>query len=141
MRALKVCLWVLGLLCLSGLLGLLLPISTMQALAETFGEQPFPDSPLFNYTVRAMSATYVLVGIFFIILARDPLRYGPLVPFSGAAGIILGIVCAVTGALLGMPIMWFAGDALFCIVFGAAILILWKRAASSAAEPGSSIGG
>ena len=75
-----------------------------------------------------MSATYVAVGVFFIYLAMNPMKYGVLVPFSGMASLFVGIIAAVTGLAVKMPMLWFLGDALGCITIGALILIFWKQA-------------
>ena len=71
MRGLKVCLWIAGLFCLLAVFGLFLPMSTLRAIASLFAADAFPDGPLFVYLIRVMSATYVGVGVFYIILARE----------------------------------------------------------------------
>jgi len=128
MRALKICLWIAGLACLSSVIGMFLPISAWQSLARVFGIESVPDSPLFVYAARLMSATYAAVGVFFIILALNPIRYGVMVPFAGLASVFLGVVCAVTGFVVEMPTLWFLGDSLSCVVLGVLILVFWQQA-------------
>ncbi|MHC4123155.1 MAG: hypothetical protein ACYSSI_06225 [Planctomycetota bacterium] len=128
MRPLKICLWLAGALCLLSIIGLFLPISTLESITNVFGSQPFPDSTLFEYLIRLTSASYAGVGIFFIILALNPMKYGIMVPFSGLAAVVLGIVCLITGLAVGMPALWYLGDSLSCIVLGALILLFWRQA-------------
>ena len=128
MRALKVCLWIAAIGCLLSVLGLFLPMSAIESIESVFGVEELPDSPLFVYAVRVMSATYVTIGAFFLILALDPLKYGILVPFSGAASVFVGVVCGAAGAMAKLPVSWFAGDALFCTVIGILILVFQRRA-------------
>lgn len=127
MRGLKICLWIVGILCLLSVLGMFLPVGVIESFVQLFGEQSFPDSPVFVYSLRLMSATYAGVGVYFIILAMEPMKYGIMVPFSGWAAVVLGIICAITGAAVGMPVMWFMGDSLSCLILGVLILLFWQK--------------
>ncbi|MBC8473071.1 MAG: hypothetical protein H8D56_26725 [Planctomycetes bacterium] len=128
MRALKICLWIAGIGCLLSLFGMVLPVSSWQSIAKLFGIESVPNLPQFSYAVRVGSGTYAGVGIFFIILALDPLRYGIMVPFSGLGAVFVGVVCAIAGLLTKMAFWWFMGDSLSCLVLGALILVFWKQA-------------
>lgn len=128
MRGLKICLWIAGILCLLSVFGMFLPISTWESIAKVFGIESLPDSPLFSYAARVMSATYVGVGVYFIILALHPMKYGVLVPFTGLATVVLGVVCGITGLAVGMPVLWYLGDSLSCAVLGVLIVVFWRQA-------------
>jgi len=128
MRALKICLWIAGILCLLSVFGMFLPIRAIESLVKAFGVQTLPDSPLVMYVVRVMSATYVGVGVYFVILALHPMDYGVLVPFTGLAAVFLGVVCGIAGLAVGMPLLWFLGDFVSCTVLGVLILVFWRRA-------------
>jgi len=129
MRALKICLWIAGVGCLLSVFGMFLPISAWESIAKAFGIQlVLPDSPLFVYLVRLMSATYVAVGVYLVILALHPMKYPVLVPFTGIAAVLLGMTCAITGLIVGMPVLWFLGDSLSCVVLGVLIFVFWRLA-------------
>ncbi|MCJ7729073.1 MAG: hypothetical protein MUO27_04235 [Sedimentisphaerales bacterium] len=128
MRGLKICLWVTGIACLSSVIGMFLPVSAWNSITEFFGVGPLPDSPLLSYMINLMCATYAGTGIYFIILALRPMKYGVLVPFSGLASVLLGVVCMITGKKAGMPPKWFLSDALSALILGALILLFWQRA-------------
>ena len=128
MRALKICLWIAGVLCLLSVVGLFLPFSACESIAKVFGIESLPDSPLAMYGVRLMSATYAAVGVFFIILALRPMDYGVLVPFSGLAAVFVGVVCGITGLVVGMPVLWFLGDSVPCVVLGVLVFVFWRQA-------------
>jgi hypothetical protein len=132
MRALKICLWVAGILCLLSLGGMFLPVSAFESIARFFGVESLPDSPLVLYAGRVMSATYVGVGIFFAILALGPVKYGVIVPFSGLCAIFIGAVCAITGIAVQMPALWYLGDSVPCLVLGVLILVFWRQAKQTA---------
>jgi hypothetical protein len=127
MRALKICLWIAGVGCLLSVFGMFLPMPVFESIAKFFGIELLPDSPLLVYAVRLMSATYAAVGVFFIILALDPVKYGVMVPFSGVGAVFVGVVCAITGLLTAMPLWWFLGDSLSCLVLGVLILVFWIK--------------
>jgi ABC-type branched-subunit amino acid transport system permease subunit len=107
-----------------------LPISTWESIAKFFGIESLhlPDSPLVEYAVRLMSATYVAVGVYLVILALNPMKYGIMVPFTGLASVFLGVVCAITGLIVAMPVLWFLGDFIPCVILGILILVFWKQA-------------
>jgi len=128
MRALKICLWIAGVGCLLSVFGMFLPVRLVESIARAFGIQlALPDSPLCLYVLRVVSATYVGVGVFFIILALRPVNYGVLVPFSGLAAVFLGVVCGITELAVGMPVLWFLGDSLSCAVLGVLIVVFWRQ--------------
>jgi hypothetical protein len=134
MRGLKACLWIGGILCLVSAVGVILPLSAWESMASFFGAESFPSSPLVMYFIRVMSATYVAIGIFFIILARRPMEYGIIVPFAGLASVALGLTCAIVGYIEEMPNLWFLGDASSCLVFGLLVFFFWHQAKQPAAQ-------
>jgi hypothetical protein len=127
MRPLKAVLAIAGVVCLVSVLGLVLPLSALQSLTTAFTGEELPEGPVFVYGLRAISATYAAIGVYLLILARDPARYGVLVPFTGVAAVVIGIVCGVVGAAVRLKPVWFVGDFLGLVVFGLLILILWGR--------------
>ncbi len=129
MRGLKICLWIAAVGCLLSVIGLFLPLSAWESVAGWFGIQlTLPDSPLFEYAARLLFVTYTAVGVFFAILALAPMKYGVMVPFSGLSAIIVGAICAITGLIVRMPILWFLGDSVSCLVIGILILVFWQKA-------------
>ena len=131
MCALKICLWIAGIACLLSVVGVVVPFEGLQAWAEFIGDETLPDSPLLVYIVRLMCATYLLVGVYFIILALNPVKYGIMVPFSGLSAILIGLTCAVAGVISAIPIWWFLSDAVSCSLLGFLILMFWKNAKST----------
>ena len=127
MRSLKICLWIAAIGCLLSVFGVFLPFSVLESVAKAFGAQALPDSPLVIYATRVMSAMAVATGVYFVILALDPMKYPVMVPFSGLAAVFLGLVCGITGLAVGMSPLWFLGDSLSCLVVGGLIFIFWRQ--------------
>jgi len=130
MRGLKICLWVSGVMFLLGGIGLFLPDPTWVCIVEFFGVEStaLTDSPLAEYMLRAGLAMCFMIGVFLIALGLRPVKYAGLIPFSGLAILLLGLACAVSGVVAGMPVMWILGDSLSCLILGALILVFWKMA-------------
>jgi len=128
MRALKICLWVAGIACILSLFAMVLPASSLKSISKLYGIESFADSPQFIYAIRVGLGTYAAVGIFIIILALDPLKYGMMVPFSALGAVFIGVVCAIAGMLTKVAFWWFMGDFLSCLVWGVLTLIFWRQA-------------
>ena len=127
------CLWIAGIACLLSVFGMFLPISACESIAKYFGIESLhlPDSPLVEYALRLMSATYVAIGVYLVILALNPMKYGVMIPFTGLAAVFLGAVCAITGLVVGMSVLWFLGDSVSCAILGVLILVFWQQAKQS----------
>ena len=126
MWRLKVCLWIVAAGCLAAGLTLFLPLSTYNSLAKMVASTELPSDATFVYALRALSATYLGIGVFFILLALHPRRYDIMVPFAGIAAAFVGLVCLVIGLIHGLPTTWFVGDASFGILLGLLIVQLWR---------------
>jgi hypothetical protein len=129
MSGLKSCLWIAGIACLVSVCAMFfLPLSTWESIAKYFGVESLPDTPVFVYVARLTSAMWTMIGVFFIILAMNPSKYDVMIPFSGLAMVFLGMVCWVTGLVMGMPSRLVLSDSLSGIVLGTLIFALWNRA-------------
>jgi len=133
MRGLKICLWITGILCLTCVFGIFLPVSTLESFTKLFGIESLSGPPMATYAIRVMSATYVGIGVFCIILALDPMKYGAIIPFSGIFTVFLGVVCGITGPVAGMPAKWFLGDTFSSLLLGVLILVFWQQGKKSEA--------
>jgi len=129
MRGLKICFWVGGFFCLLSLVGVFLPVAVLESIFKCFGVDAAGvlGRPMVEYIVRLVAGTYGAVGVYLLILAKEPMRYGALVPFTAVASLLLGAGCIVIGMMVGMPAKWFLGDAGGCLVFGVVVLLLWWR--------------
>jgi len=129
MRTLKSFLWIAGIACLLSGYGLFTSMSALETMANFFGAESLdlPDSPLFVYVVRLISAMAVATGVYLIILALNPMKYPALIPFTGLASVFLGVVCGITGLAAEMPVLWFLGDSLGCLLFGILVLASWQQ--------------
>ncbi len=127
MRGLKVFLWIAGLFCLSAVAGVFAPMSVWPKVTGIFGVESLPDAPVFVYFARLLSVTYGAIGVFFIILALRPEKYGLIVPFSAVASVLIGATALLTGIVVQLPAKWFLCDSLPCIILGVLIFVFWQQ--------------
>lgn len=128
MFGLKSCLWIAGIACLISVCTMFfLPLSSWETIAKHFGVESLPDTPVFVYVARLTSAMWTMIGVFFIILALNPIKYDVMIPFAGLAMVFLGMVCWVTGLVMEMPSRLVLTDSLSGIVLGTLIFALWKK--------------
>ncbi len=134
MVALKICLWVTGIACLLCVAGVFTPVSSWEPVTKFFGVELLPDSPIFEYAARQLLAAYAGMGIYCIILALNPVKYGVLVPFSGIVCVLLGVLCWKTGIQVAMPPKWYLSDSLSSLILGVLILLFWLMAKKTPAK-------
>ena len=132
MRALKVCLCVVGVFCLLAAFVMVLPFSVQESLYNVLGDEPLPRAKMFSHLIRGAGVTFFGVGIFYIILAWNPLKYGVLVPFSGAAAVLFGLWCGVSGLVTRLHAFLYVKDSLGALILGILIIVFWRRSAAKA---------
>lgn len=142
MKALKVLLWLCGIGCFLSLPLMVMPWSVIESIcralglesiiAQWFGAESIPNNPLVVYAVRTACAVGALSGVFFIIMARDPVRYRSLVILTAWGLVFIGLVCLVVGLTVKMKPPLYIIDVAFCLVLGIVIDILSHKAFASA---------
>jgi hypothetical protein len=134
MKALKVVLVVLGIVCiLSTAPGAVAPWSTIVHWLGVLGYDPLPDQPMVIYSMRLSSLGFALMGVFFLVLATDPLRYRPMLALAVCGLFLTAALALAAGWLLQMQPPWYLADCAFSLVAALLILALWPRQAAPAA--------
>jgi hypothetical protein len=128
MKNLKITLWICGLGCLSAIPFIFLPWRIIGDIVNWFGVEPIPDVAAIQYFTRIVFGVFGMIGIFFIILARNPLVYGLMIKLGGYGLITFGLLALILGVVLNITFSVFLGDAIFGIIFGIAILLFSSKA-------------
>lgn len=128
MNNLKIILWICGIGCLTAFPFIVLPWALIENLYRWFGQEPVPGVPPAMYLFRITCGVVGLVGIYFIILARNPSTYLLLIKFSAFGLMAYGLLCVIVGLIVGMFPVIFLGDGLFGIILGVVIVILSAKA-------------
>jgi hypothetical protein len=76
---------------------------------------------------RAGFMAYGMIGVFFGILARNPLKYGGMLPFAALFLFCYASFRLTGGILYQYPIGLYIGDVVLCILIGFLILFLRTR--------------
>ncbi len=125
MSGLKIVLWLTGVICLCGFIGIILPWSIIAKLASISNWDVSGFQGCEKYVVRIAMAAFGMIGVFFLILARDPLKYGIMLSLAGYGLLVFGLICLVWGIyyrLTGFPWWSWLGDVLFCLITGGLIV-------------------
>jgi hypothetical protein len=128
MKSLKIILWICGIGCLTTIPLIVFPWNMVEKLYRWFGQEPIPAVPAAMYLFRITNGLVGLIGVFFIMLARNPLRFGPMLSLSSYGLIFFGLLALVSGLTAGMSPVIYLGDGLFGLAFGVVILILSSKA-------------
>jgi hypothetical protein len=135
MKALKIVLVVMGVLCfLSSAPGAVAPWSSIVHWLGVLGLDPVPEQPFVVYCVRLSSLGFALIGVFFLVIATNPLRYRPLLALAVWGLLLTAVLAFSTGRMVGMPPLWYLVDTVSSLLAAVLLLLLWPRAPSAAAE-------
>ena len=125
-KKLRVVLWIIGVGCGVSILGVVVPWSWFEGWMAIWGFDVAPRPPiLLVYGGRVGSAILALVGVYFLVLARDPAAHAPFLKLGIGGLMFYGLVCLVTGLTLNMRPPWYLVDTLFSWVIGL-LLLIWR---------------
>jgi len=128
MKSLKIILWICAICCLLGFVGAALPLRATFGLWDSVGVQPPTADPITVFIFRLFLATVGLIGIFFVILARNPLQYGAMLLLAGYGLVCFGVFFFVGGIRYGLPVWIYFTKPVFYTVLGILVLIFRKKA-------------
>ena len=127
MRSLKIILWITAIGCLTAVPFIFLPWAVVESIGSWFGIESLPDAPIVIYFFKVVFGVFGLIGVFFIILARDPLKYRFMLNLGMLGLILFGLLALIIGFSLGLPPIVYLGDGLSGLVLGIAILIFSSK--------------
>ncbi len=128
MKGLKIILWITAICCLLGFVLAALPWKAITAICDWAGIQTPIALPLTVFMYRLCSAIFGIIGIFFVILARNPLKYGGMLLLAAYGLVGYGIFSLVAGIRYELPVWTYSGDVIFGVVAGVLLLIFRKKA-------------
>jgi hypothetical protein len=127
-RLLTWLLYVMGGMMSAAFLAVLMPTSTMAAIADWLGVGPLPRSPLTEYLTRSLSAMYGVFGLLHLSLARDVVRYLDLIIVLGWLTVLAGAIVIVVDFAVGMPPYWSWSEGPPTVLTGLVYVWLARRA-------------
>ena len=128
MKGLKNTLWVCAIGFLLSFIFAVLPWRAFTAWANQFGVQIPAAEPWIVFWVRILFTTYGMIGVFFVILARNPLKYGAMLLLAAYGLLLLGILELIGSIRYALPLITYIVDVIFCFITGILILIFRREA-------------
>ena len=130
MKGLKIILWICAICFLETFIFAFLPWRPLIAYLQWLGLQPPAAEPITVFMFRITLAMFGTIGIFFVILARNPLDYGAMLPFSAYGLLGYGVLFLVFGIRYELPARAYSIDVILGLVAGVLILFFQKKARS-----------
>ena len=124
MKGTKIILWICAIYCLAGFVLAALPWRALAALCDWVGIHPPAAEALTVFMFRLCLALFGMIGVFFAILARNPLKYGAMRLLAAYGLVGYGIFSLAAGIRYGFPVWTYSGDVIFGVVAGLLLLLL-----------------
>jgi len=128
MKGLKIILWICAISFLGAFILAPLPWRAIIAWIQWIGIQPPAAAPITVFMIRISLAMFGMIGIFFVILAKNPLKYGAMLPLSAYGLLCSGVLSLVLGLRYGLPVWIYSNDVIFGLAAGVLILVFQKKA-------------
>ena len=129
MNTAKFLLWICAIGLLTSFIIAVLPWHTLMTWFDYIGIQTPEAHPLTVFMFRVCFALLGSIGIFFMILARNPLAYGPMLKLAAYGLIAWGLISFGGGIRYEMPVWTYVGDLVFGIVAGVCLIAFQRRQA------------
>ena len=126
-RVLKLILQINGAVMATALVAVFMSHDQMAAIHQWLGLGKFPEGIIVDYLARSLSAFYALMGVLYIVLARDIRAYATIITFMAWASICFGVATIIIDLQLGFPAWWTWGEGPFIISYGAVVLWLQRK--------------
>jgi hypothetical protein len=127
MKGLKIILWICALCFLLEFIFVPLPWVSINAFFKWIGVEPIVAQPITVFGFRLSMALFGTIGIFFLILARNPLQYGDMLPLAAYGLICYGIIWFFGAMRYGLPVWAYFCDVILGLVGGLLILFFRKK--------------
>jgi FtsH-binding integral membrane protein len=128
LRHLQLVLFFCGLTWFASIIAVVAPWHTAEKLLRGLGAKAISYDPMLDYWLRMATGAFSLVGTLFIVFALRPERYRNVIPLFGWLMVVEGLVLFFHGLRLNLPPLPFYADTAACLLGGAGILGLSRRA-------------
>jgi len=138
-RILKLILQINGAVMATALVAVFMSHDQMAVIHQWLGLGKFPEGIIVDYLARSLSAFYALMGVLYIVLARDIRAYATIITFMAWASICFGVATIIIDLQLGFPAWWTWGEGPFIIAYGAGVLWLQRKVKKTPEEAADDI--
>jgi len=127
MTAAKTFLWICAIGLLASFILAVLPWQALMSWFEQLGIQAPERYPLTEFMFRVCFGLLGTIGIFFVILARNPLAYGPMLKLAAYGLIVWGLISCSGGIYYSFPAITYVGDLVFCVIAGVYLIAFQRK--------------
>ena len=127
MKPLKITLWICGIAFLFSAVFAFLPWGVTLNWVRAAGVPSPPTNPMAILVFRFCLVLIGLIGVFFVMLARNPLGYGGMLLLGGYGLVGLGLFILMLGSRYELPAWTYTVDGLFCSIAGVSVLVFRRR--------------
>ncbi len=124
---LKAMLWVSAVGFLLPITFILLPWTIIKDIYLWFGVEPISSDVINIYVFKIACVLSGMFGVFLVILAKNPLKYGAMLSLGSYGLLFFGVLSFILGLSLAMPVILYIGDALFGLVLGFLIMMFARK--------------
>ncbi|MCX7765292.1 MAG: hypothetical protein N2246_01105 [Candidatus Sumerlaeia bacterium] len=117
---------ILGILFCLCLIAVITPLSFWEKILKFFLGSGYSSRQFFEYSFRSMMFAYVIIGLYFLVMAREPQRYKSLIFVTLAAFLANAVVCFFVGLSIRMAALVYLFDTTLFLVFALLLLYFWK---------------
>lgn len=132
-RLQRIVLRVIGAVSFIALPAIVMPRLAVEKASVLLGLGKPEASPLLIYMMAGASCVYVAQGLLMWLMARDVVRYRPLIVFCAWAFLAFSPLFLWIDLHAGMPASQVAADSLSCLLAGAALLVACYRGGAKGA--------
>jgi len=133
-RILKLILQINGTVMAIALVAVFMSHDQMAVIHQWLGLGKFPEGIIVDYLARSLSGFYAIIGVLYIVLARDIRAYASIITVTAWASICFGVATIIIDLQLGFPAWWTWGEGPFIIVYGAVVLWLQRKVKTTITE-------
>ena len=90
----------------------------INTIAQGMGAKPIAYDPMLDYWLRMVCGAFTLVGIWYLVMALWPRKFGAAIPWFGWLMIVEGVILLVSGLRLDIGPFPFYGDVALSFVCG-----------------------
>jgi hypothetical protein len=113
-----------GVMMLTAVVAVFMPIEWMDWCHRKMGLGPFPEAPVAEYLARLASAVYTLIGVQLMVLATNVRKYAAMTRVTVGGIAAIAAVMGVLSVMAGMPWWWAVGDAATAIPLAVVVFYL-----------------
>lgn len=117
---------ILGILFCLCFFAVITPLSFWERILRFFLGSGYNTRQFLEYSFRSLMFAYVIIGVFFLVMAREPQRYKPLILVTLVALFANAAVCFFVGLSIRMAALVYLFDTTLFLIFALLLLYFWK---------------